>query len=623
MNKTSSVKTQKLGRKVGVLFAMCLAVTIGVMVTVSVFLEKQAIEASFFKQSKISTELLAANIGGAVKFKKADKVEEGVAHFMEQMAAEVRWLAAVDSSGQIIFEVGENSASDSITTAFSEQAAEGKLVVIDGKVKGQPIFFGPKNQYVGGLIVEWSHDSINAKVMENAIKVSILGAVIAAIVNAFCIWRLSGLVARPMTKMANVTQELQAGNFDLVVPGLDRRDEFGTLAHNVEGFRQSLSTAKKLEAEKRALEAHAEAEKQRTLEALNSGFGSVVEAATVGEFERRVELRMDDKDLQRISDGVNEICENVSKFLLDLNSALDALARGDLTFRFSNKHHGQFAKLANQFNESMGVLSQTIARLAATGNEMASSIEYVASGSQTLSQHTAQQAAALEETNAAMEVVNNSVVANSSRSIEISAQTEEAKARASTSQGIVQKAVEAMAAIQESSERITEIISVIDDIAFQTNLLALNAAVEAARAGSAGKGFAVVASEVRTLAQKASESAADIRELIGVSSEKVRSGADLVNETGTSLEGIIDAIATVAQQVDDISSATKEQATGVNEIYGSIRSLEQNTSRNAQFSDGTADAASKLETQAAQLRDIVAMFSHEAGTQQSNSLAAA
>ena len=503
------------------------------MITAAIFLEKRTIEASFAKQSKMATSLLATNIGGSVKFKKADKIEEGVTPFLDQMGEDVRWLAAVDTSGNIIFETGQTSDSENIAAAFAQQAADGGLVVMEGTIKAQPIFFGPKNQLVGGLIIEWSHDGIVAAVVENGIMVSVLGVLIAAIVIGVCIMSLGRLVTRPMKAMAATTELLASGTLTADVPGLDRRDEVGTLAQNIERFRQSLLQAKELEAEKQAAEAKAEAEKQKTLEALESGIGAVVASAKIGEFDKRVNVTMDDATLEHISGGVNDICANVSSFLEDLNVSFGALANGNLRHRFPDKHAGEFARLADQFNGSMEILSDIIARLASTGNAMAGSVEYVASGSQKLSEQTAQQAAALEEANAAMEVVNNSVIANSKRSTEISAQTEEAKSRASNSQDIVTNAVDAMSAIQESSDRITEIISVIDDIAFQTNLLALNAAVEAARAGDAGKGFAVVASEVRTLAQKASESASDIKQLIDASSQKVRSGADLVNETGT------------------------------------------------------------------------------------------
>ena len=367
--------------------------------------------------------------------------------------------------------------------------------------------------------------------------------------------------------------------------------------------------------DKERLEAQSATEKQQTLNELENSVGTVVQAAKLGAFDKRVDLTGNDKTIQGIGQGVNELCDNLAAFQSDLGNALDALASGDISHRFGVGHDGQFAVMADQFNIAMGRFGDILSRVQSVSVEIASSIDYVSNGSQTLSEQTAQQAATLEEANAAMEVVNNSVRANSSRSEDIADQTEEARQRANTGQGVVRNAVDAMTAIQQSSEKITAIISVIDDIAFQTNLLALNAAVEAARAGDAGKGFAVVASEVRTLAQKASESASDIKELINVSTDKVRSGAKLVNETGVSLERIIESIEMVAEQIKEISQATQEQATGVSEITETVRSLEQNTTRNAQFSDGTASAAQKLEAQAAELNQISSMFSGAAPSQ--------
>lgn len=608
MAATHQKTEQKLGKRIGVIIMICLAITMTAMIGMSVVLERNLVTSSFAKQTKIAMELLATNIGGAVKFKKADKVEEGVSAFLEQLSEEVRWLAAVDGSGQIIYEVGQNAKKAEIISQFVGEQERRQTLVIDGTTKAQPVFFGPKNALVGGLIIEWSHEQINAATLKNALIVSLGGLVVASIGAVLSIWQLNAMVVRPVRDIDTATQTLAKGQYEVEIPAQDRRDEVGRLGRNVERLRESLFAASQVQADKEKAEAMAAEEKRKTLDALETGIGSVVQAAKLGAFDRRVDLSGDDDTIRGIGKSVNELCDNVSAFLADLAGSLDALAAGDISHRFGGGHEGQFSNMADQFNDAMGRFGDLVSRVQSTSSEMVSSIDYVSSGSQTLSEQTAQQAAALEEANAAMEVVNNSVTANSNRSREIASQTAEARTRATDGQSVVRDAVNAMDAIQQSAEKITAIISVIDDIAFQTNLLALNAAVEAARAGDAGKGFAVVASEVRTLAQKASDSASDIKELINISTEKVRSGAELVNETGVALERIMESIETVGGQIQDISSATQEQANGVSEITETVRALEQNTTRNAQFSDGTAAAAQKLERQAAALNEISAMF---------------
>ena len=619
MAAKQEVSTQFLGRRIAVMIALCLLGTMLVMVAQSVFLERGTLTKAFDKQSKLATQMLATSIGGAVKFKKAEKVEEGVSTFLDEMSEEVRWLAAVDASGEIIFEVGSNPNSSAQIAQFVEGAADLQLVLIDGATQAQPIAYGPKNALVGGLLIAWSHDTIAAQTMTNATMVIMLGLIAATCGTAICMWRLNLLVVGPIRDIDEATQSLAKGSYTVAIPATDRGDEVGRLARNVERFRESLQSAEAVQNEKARSEANAAAEKQKTLHDLENGIGTVVQSAKLGSFDQRVDLSGDDETIRGIGQSVNELCDNLSAFQFDLAQALDSLAAGDIGYRFGKGHEGQFGVMADQFNNAMNQFGDLVSRVQSASVEIASSIEYVSSGSQTLSEQTAQQAATLEEANAAMEAVNNSVRANSGRSEDIADQTEEARKRANTGQGVVQNAVEAMNAIQQSSEKITAIISVIDDIAFQTNLLALNAAVEAARAGDAGKGFAVVASEVRTLAQKASESASDIKELINVSTDKVRSGAKLVNETGTSLERIIESIEMVAGQIQEILQATLEQAKGVSDITDTVRSLEQNTTRSAQFSDGTAAAAQKLEAQAAELNQVSSMFSG----QESNSGSAA
>jgi methyl-accepting chemotaxis protein len=232
----------------------------------------------------------------------------------------------------------------------------------------------------------------------------------------------------------------------------------------------------------------------------------------------------------------------------------------------------------------------------------------VESGSSDLAHRTEQQAGSLGETAASMEEMAASVTANASNAVQASDLARQARVRAEEGREVVSDAVAAMGGIERSSERINDIISVIDGIAFQTNLLALNAAVEAARAGEAGKGFSVVASEVRTLAQRSSEAARDISALITESGGNISEGVGLVNSTGSALSGILDAIERVSTTIDDISQASKEQSQGLDGINDSLASMDEMTRRNANMAVNSADAAARLREEASQLETLVGRF---------------
>ncbi|KPF67325.1 hypothetical protein IP69_13290, partial [Bosea sp. AAP35] len=229
-------------------------------------------------------------------------------------------------------------------------------------------------------------------------------------------------------------------------------------------------------------------------------------------------------------------------------------------------------------------------------------------GADDLSKRTEEQASSLEETAATTEELAASVKASAQASRNAAAIANEAMGAAQSGGAIAGQAVEAMARIESASQKISDIIRVIDDIAFQTNLLALNAAVEAARAGDAGKGFAVVASEVRTLAQRSSEAAKDITALISSSNMEVGEGVKLVRQAGDQLSQILASSQKVAATIADISSASGEQANGIDEMSQAVAHLDEMTQANAALSEQSAASAASLSTRIGQLNDLVAAF---------------
>ena len=249
-----------------------------------------------------------------------------------------------------------------------------------------------------------------------------------------------------------------------------------------------------------------------------------------------------------------------------------------------------------------------MATIQTTAEDVGSAAREIASGANDLSRRTEEQASSLEETAATTEELAASVKASAQSSRQAVDLAEQAMAVASDGGGIVREAVEAMARIEQASQKISDITSVIDEIAFQTNLLALNAAVEAARAGDAGKGFAVVASEVRTLAQRSSEAAKDITGLINASAAEVAQGVKLVRGAGEALEKIVQASQKVAATVGEISAAAGEQANGIDEMSQAVAHMDEMTQQNAALAEQSAASAGSLTTQIQKLEELVGGF---------------
>jgi len=258
-------------------------------------------------------------------------------------------------------------------------------------------------------------------------------------------------------------------------------------------------------------------------------------------------------------------------------------------------------------------VSSTIAEIKASGREVTNASAEISTSTTDLSQRTEEQAASLEETSAAMEELAATVRRNAENAQLANQDANATREVADRGGAVVAKAVDAMARIEESSRKISDIIGVIDEIARQTNLLALNAAVEAARAGEAGRGFAVVASEVRSLAQRSSQAAKDIKDLITNSNGQVKDGVDLVNRAGESLTEIVESIKKVAVVVSDIANASAEQATGIDQINKALTQMDEVTQQNSALVEENAATAKTLEHQAKAMDEQVSVFKIASG----------
>jgi len=336
--------------------------------------------------------------------------------------------------------------------------------------------------------------------------------------------------------------------------------------------------------------------------------GGIVQSAVAGDFSNRVELEGKTGLVLNVGTLINSLCDNIAKALSDLVAMLSALADGNLTQRITDEYQGDFGELKNNANTAAERIGQTIAEIKRASLEVTNASAEISTSTTDLSQRTEEQAAGLEQTSASMEEIAATIKKNSENAQQANQSTGKARDVAERGGQVVAEAVGAMSQIENSSKKISDIIGVIDEIARQTNLLALNAAVEAARAGDAGRGFAVVASEVRTLAQRSSQAAKDIKDLITNSNGQVQQGVDLVNKAGTALAEIVAAIKEVAGLVSDIAGASIEQATGVEQVNKALSQMDEATQQNSALVEENAATAKALEHQAKAMDEQVAFF---------------
>jgi len=291
-----------------------------------------------------------------------------------------------------------------------------------------------------------------------------------------------------------------------------------------------------------------------------------------------------------------------------LATGLGKLAQGVLTYRISEAFTPQYEALRRDFNSAAERLQDALSVIAQAATNMSGGAGEISQAADDLSRRTEQQAAGLEETAAALDEVTATVRKSAEGAKEAAEVVARSRQDAQKAGQVVGDAVQAMSEIEKSSEQITQIIGVIDEIAFQTNLLALNAGVEAARAGDAGRGFAVVASEVRALAQRSADAAKEIKSLISASSQQVAQGVGLVGQTGEALQRIVAQVAEIDGLVREIAAGAQEQATGLHEVNTAVNDMDRVTQQNAAMVEETTAASHALASEAQMLADSVARF---------------
>ncbi|MDO8800620.1 methyl-accepting chemotaxis protein [Phenylobacterium sp.] len=404
-----------------------------------------------------------------------------------------------------------------------------------------------------------------------------VGGTGALLLGALSIYISRKEIAGPIAGMTQAMENLAGGDLTIHVSGKERRDEIGAMARAVQVFKENGLALTTAEAEKVRMEAQSAQERQR----------AEAERAALAAEQAHV---------------VESVAEGLSR-----------LSDGDLLHRLPDDFPVAYIKLRDDFNRAIGGLEEAMLVIAANASSMQNGAGEISNAADDLSRRTEQQAASLEETAAALDEITVTVKKSAAGAEQANDVVNAARGDAERSGVVVNEAVDAMGEIASSSRQISQIIGVIDEIAFQTNLLALNAGVEAARAGDAGRGFAVVASEVRALAQRSAEAAKEIKTLIAASTRQVESGVRLVGETGTALAGIVNKVSEISGLVSEIAASSQEQATGLNQVNAAVNQMDQVTQQNAAMVEQSTAASHSLSQEAQELNRLVARFKTSGG----------
>ncbi|MEM6818546.1 MAG: methyl-accepting chemotaxis protein [Pseudomonadota bacterium] len=344
---------------------------------------------------------------------------------------------------------------------------------------------------------------------------------------------------------------------------------------------------------------------------LEQQVSEMVVAAGQGDLSQRLAVTSVDSFFGKLATGVNTLVEKSEMLVQDCSRVLEALAKGDLTQSAEGNYSGQFAVLTDNLNKTVERLTETVVSIQHNSNEVDQGAQQLFEDSAELRSAMRQQSDKLRVTAESMEEITTTIQNNAENAAEANRLTDQARDDAEHGGAVVGKAIAAMGGIKEASNKVTEITTVIDEIAFQTNLLALNASVEAARAGEHGRGFAVVASEVRSLAARSATAAREINGLIEDSVNRIAEGAELVNKSGGTLEAIVESVQKANSVVGEIAAASTQQSEGVQLANSSLSSMRELNERNFERVNHSAGATDAMRSQAQSLRELVAEFNTE------------
>jgi len=480
---------------------------------------------------------------------------------------------ATETMVQDLAEVEQAIAVD-LPRLIAENASDDEFAALDDAIDGG----GERLNDTLTTLSEAGNAAVKARLVSVGTTADWAKTMLVALAGAFMV--VVGLVTLLIVRyvvgsLAGFGRDMKAiaqGDLDAEIEAEGRRDEVGHMAESLVLFRDAAI-------EKRELERQAD------------------ENRSLGERERIAREKVREEEALQIKSAVDSLAGGLNK-----------LADGDLSVRLNTPFMESLEILRLDFNKSVEKLSSTLNEVKDSISSIHGDASEMRSAADELSRRTEQQAASLEETSAALEQITATVRSASERAIDARKMAGEARESTGRSGKVVADAVEAMGRIESSSNEISTIINVIDEIAFQTNLLALNAGVEAARAGDAGKGFAVVAQEVRELAQRSADAAREIKGLIQNSSNEVANGVSLVSATGDVLNQIAEQVTSISEHINSIATAATEQSTGLQEINIAVSQMDQMTQQNAAMVEESTAVTHRLSGDADKLSSLIGQF---------------
>ncbi len=421
---------------------------------------------------------------------------------------------------------------------------------------------------------------IRVEGFRNRLHLLLVVSTVLTVTVALFAWFVSSSIARALARLEGNIKRLAEGNGEDRISGTDGKDEISAISRAVALLRDRTIERQKQVADARLAEQAEQDEERRR-----------IEEGRAAEAERMA---------QSAAEQVRIVAE--------LKQALLRLSEGDLTARIENRFSGDLDEIRLAFNQTLVRFSDVVTQLRQTSHGVKTATSEILSGTNDLSERTTKQAAAIEETSAAVEQLAQTVAGNAKKAETANEKTDMASRLAADGGEVMRQANEAMERITMSSAKISNIIGIIDDVAFQTNLLALNASVEAARAGEAGKGFAVVAVEVRRLAQSTAQASSEVKVLIEQSSDEVASGSQLVADAAERLTSLLDTVKEFSELMHEITRESKEQASALEEVNIAVRQMDEMTQHNAALVEQTNAAIEQTEGQAGELDRIVEIF---------------
>ncbi|WP_162651697.1 methyl-accepting chemotaxis protein [Lentilitoribacter sp. Alg239-R112] len=475
-----------------------------------------------------------------------------------------------DGNRAVGTQLGQKGAVYPVLTGGKTFRGEANILGTDYFTIYQPIFAsdGSVNGILYAGVQSSKIQAISNEILSKLMYFSI-GIVLVAIASLVLLTRN---IFGGIPKLTAVATKMSDGDYENEPPLQEQNNELGTLARAIENLRQHALSAQETEAESKQM-------------------------------QHQVQQERDEREEQKKAKD-HEVANTVQQ----LGAGLDRLAHGDLTVTLDTPFPDGMDELRINFNNSVSKLQSTLSSIVEGSGSIDQNSHEMKASADDLSRRTEQQAASLEETAAALDEITSTVKEASSRANEAAEMAQNAKVDTDRSGEVVGDAVAAMEGIEKVSSEISNIINVIDEIAFQTNLLALNAGVEAARAGEAGKGFAVVAQEVRELAQRSATAAKEIQALIDRSTSEISNGVDLVKRTGEALVGIATHVTNINGQISSIATAAEEQLTGIQEVNSAVNAMDKMTQQNAAMVEESNAVTHKMAEDALALNETTKQF---------------